>query len=124
MSKNFSVDDFIEVVKGTEISGAPRPVYVDNEKQIAILYDRNRGVLFAVPFSHAVDNPSATKWVDDFPLVGNSYCPLFVENIFDNVPEVMEFFNQKLEEKYRDSKSPYVNGWKSQTGKNNDEKKE
>ena len=124
MSRKFSVDDFIEVVKNTGISGTARPVYVDNEKQIVILYDKNRGALFAVPFSHAVDNPSATKWVDDFPLVGNSYCPLFVENIFDNVPEVMEFFNRKLEEKYRDSNSPYIHGWKSQTGKNNDGKKE
>ena len=117
MSKNFSVDDFIEVVKGTEISGAPRPIYVDNEKQIVILYDRSRGAFFAVPFSHALDNPIASRRGDDFPLVGCNYYPLFVENIFDNVPEIMEFFNRELEERYCDSDSPYINGWKSQTGK-------
>lgn len=124
MSRKFSVDDFIEVVKGTEISGATRPIYVDNEKQIVILYDRSRGAFFAVPFTHSVDNPKVPKKCVDYPLVGRDYYPLFVENIFDNVPEIMEFFNRKLEERYCNSDSPYIHGWKSQTGKNNDEKKE
>lgn len=116
MSRKFSVDDFIEVVKGTGISGTVRPVYVDNEKQIVIAYDRNRGAFFAVPFTHSLEQGFDVRGMDT-PLVGEDYYPLFVENIFDNVPEIMEFFNRKLEERYCDSKSPYIHGWKSQTGK-------
>lgn len=123
MSRKFSVDDFIEVVKGTEISGAPRPIYVDNEKQIVILYDRSRGAFFAVPFFHSL---VASKLSErgDAPIVCGDYYPLFVENIFENVPEVMEFFNRKLEEKYSDSGLSYLLKLKSQIEENVDEKKE
>lgn len=124
MSRKFSVDDFIERVNITGISGTVRPVYVDNEKQIVIAYDRTKGVFFAMPFFHSLGATSKLSERGDAPIVCGDYYPLFVENIFENVPEVMEFFNRKLEEKYCDSGLSYLLKLKSQNEENADEKKE
>ena len=124
MSRNFTVDDFIVPVKNAELSGTVRPVHVDNDKQVVVVYDRNRGAFFAVPFTHSFGNPKVSRDDVDVPLVGRDYYPLFVENIFENVPEVMEFFNKKIDERFGNSKSPYIYNWKSQLEEKSDGKKE
>lgn len=125
MIKNFTVDDFIMCGNVAGIPGMARPVYVDNEKQIVIAYDRNKGVFFAIPFLHSVDVRQSEKC--DTPIICDGYYSLFVENIFNNVPEVMEFFNYKLEEKFNDSGiGMFISFWTNnlKTKETDDERKE